>query len=284
MSELNGKLVFVTGVGRGIGKAIALKLAGAGYTVAGCARSPEELEQTAKESEGRIRTQVLDVRREADVGQWIRSEMKDFKGQPWGLVTAAGIYGPIGPFVEGDLGAWREAIDINLYGTLYPCYHFARELISMKKPGRIVLLSGGGATQPIPRFSSYCAAKSAVVRFGETLAVELKPHEITVNSIAPGQINTKFTEDILAAGPEKAGAAMYQKAIDMKNNAGGVPTDKAEALAEYLMSAEASPVTGKLVSAIWDPWAKFHKNADKIDKSDVFTLRRIVPEDRKLDL
>lgn len=278
------KLVFVTGIGRGIGKAIALQLSSAGFQVTGCARSVAELAETVKESEGLIRTKVLDVRREAEVGQWIRDEINNSGAEPWGLVTAAGIYGPIGPFIDGNLSEWRDAIDVNLYGTLNACYHFAGELQRLKKPGRIALLSGGGATQPIPRFSSYCAAKAAVVRFGETLAVELKPAGITVNSIAPGLVNTKFTEDILNAGAEKAGAAMYQKALDMKNSGAGAGTEKAEALAKYLMSEEAGVVTGKLISAVWDPWADFHKNAEKIDKSDIFTLRRIVPEDRKIEL
>src|SRR5262249_12081359 len=155
----------------------------------------------------------VDVTNLEAVTSWVRDEVRETQATPWGLVTAAGIHGAITPFVElgqaqGDWAEWKKGVEVNLYGTANACHAFARELINRKLPGPIAMLSGGGATQPIESLTSYCASKAAVVRFGETLACELKPHGITVNAIAPGAVNTAITETILEAGPEKAGRAL----------------------------------------------------------------------------
>jgi NAD(P)-dependent dehydrogenase (short-subunit alcohol dehydrogenase family) len=165
---------------------------------------------------------------------------------------------------------------VNLYGTAYACQAFARELLKRKLPGRIALLSGGGATQPIENLTSYCASKAAVVRFGETLAQELRDHGITVNAIAPGAVNTAITETILEAGPEKAGKGLYERTLKQKQSGGTTP-DKAAGLASYLMSEQSERVTGRLISAVWDDWATLHENRQILDSKDYYTLRRSVP-------
>src|SRR4051812_16387211 len=102
------KVVFVTGAGRGIGQAIALRLAKENYIVCGCSRTSSQLEETKKLSEGKIRTSTVDVTDYSAVQKWIEREIKDTGGTPWGLVTAAGIYGPIGTFLENSWEAWKE--------------------------------------------------------------------------------------------------------------------------------------------------------------------------------
>jgi NAD(P)-dependent dehydrogenase (short-subunit alcohol dehydrogenase family) len=128
----------------------------------------------------------------------------------------------------------------------------------------------------LPHFSNYCASKAAVVRFGETIAHEFAPHQITVNSIAPGAVNTKLTEELLKAGPEKAGKNMYEKALQQKES-GGTSPDKAADLTSYLLSDQASGITAKLLSAVWDPWPTLHLNTKTLSQSDTYTLRRVVP-------
>ena len=85
-----------------------------------------------------------------------------------------------------------------------------------RKKGKIIILSGGGATKPMPNFSAYAASKAAVVRFGETLAEELRDYNIDVNMIAPGSLNTTFMEQAIEAGPKKAGKQFYEQMIKQK--------------------------------------------------------------------
>ena len=277
-----GKLVFVSGAGRGIGQAIALRLAEKGYLVSGCLRTLEQLEETKKRSQGKVRIKKVDVSSEDQIKSWLEGEMKDTGFMPWGLVTAAGVYGPIGPFVENSWAEWKNALEINLFGTALLAKHFADTLISSHLPGRLVFMSGGGATQPQPNFSSYGACKAAVVRFAETLSHELKSHRVTVNCIAPGAVNTKFTEDLLKAGEKKVGKETYEKVLKQKQS-GGTPPDRAANLCEYLLSDAASLITGRLISAVWDPWPTLDQRATELEKTDIYTLRRIVPEDRNKD-
>lgn len=277
------KLVLVTGAGRGIGQAMALKLADAGYFVHGCARSKSELAHTRKLSGDRVQTTSLDVSEPDSLMAWIEKSCADKDATPWGLVTAAGVFGPIGPFTDLFRGKvwdeWRKAMEINLYGTAIAAGCFARLLLERRSLGRIVLLSGGGATQPMANFTSYCATKSAVVRFGETLALELKGTGITVNSVAPGSVNTRLLDDVINAGPDKAGRAFYDRTKAQKEKGDGDPGRAAE-LVEYLMSDASASITGKLISAIWDPWESFERPG-VLSREDLYTLRRVVPDEKK---
>jgi 3-oxoacyl-[acyl-carrier protein] reductase len=193
------------------------------------------------------------------------------------LVLNAGIYGPMGATESVDLIEWKRALEINLYGVLLPC----RAMIPhFKKNGRgkIVILSGGGATNPMPNISAYAASKAAVIRLMETLAEELKPFHVDVNAIAPGAMATRLVDEVLAAGPEKVGAAYFEKNKNWKER-GAVPLELGASLAVYLASAQSDNVTGKLISAQWDPWEKLHELKNDLN-SDIYTLRRIVPKDR----
>ena len=193
------------------------------------------------------------------------------------LVLNAGIYGPMGSTESVPLDEWRRALDINLFGVLLPC----RAVIPhFKKAGRgkIIVLSGGGATNPLPNISSYAASKAAVVRLAETLAEELKRFHVDVNAIAPGALKTRFVDQVLEAGPEKVGADFFAKNKKW-SEAGAVPLELGANLAVYLASAASDGITGKLISAQWDPWEKLHEFKGDLN-SDIYTLRRIVPKDR----
>ncbi len=272
------KSVFVTGAGRGIGRATALRLSEAGYVVYGCARSMKELEETRTLSGGKINIASVDVTQEASLASWFKESMKDSSVQPWGLVTAAGIYGPIGSFLSNNWADWKVAIEINLHGAALTTKLFAQALIDKKLGGRIIMLSGGGATKPMPNFSSYAASKSAVVRFAETLALELKEFGFSVNSVAPGAINTKLTDELLQAGPEKAGKEMYQAALKQKEGGGQSPTRCAD-LVNYLLKEETAAINGRLISAIWDPWETMLENHEIMKNPEIYTLRRVLTQE-----
>ena len=247
-----------------------------------CARSEKELNATRSELSAKFPTQKIlskacDVSNETQVKDLFTFALREL-GSIDALVLNAGIYGPMGPTESVDLNEWRRAIDINLFGVLLPC----RALIPHFKQagrGKIVVLSGGGATNPLPNISSYAASKAAVVRLMETLAEELKPHHVDVNAIAPGALATRLVDEVLAAGPEKVGAAFFEKNKQWKEK-GATPLELGAKLAVYLASAASNGITGRLISAQWDPWAQLAEHRDELSKSDIYCLRRIVPEDR----
>jgi NAD(P)-dependent dehydrogenase (short-subunit alcohol dehydrogenase family) len=176
------------------------------------------------------------------------------------------------------LSEWSEAIRINLAGAVLPCRAVLPEFKKRKK-GKIILLSGGGATKPMPFVSAYAASKAAVVRFGETLAEEVRDFGIAVNAVAPGMLKTRLLDDIVNAGPEKVGQSYYDLVMEQKAK-GATPLALGAALCVYLASDKSTGITGKLLSALWDPWEKLEERLADIRDSDIYTLRRIVPGDR----
>jgi NAD(P)-dependent dehydrogenase (short-subunit alcohol dehydrogenase family) len=280
--KLEGLNALVTGGSQGLGAAIAEHFLREGANVVICARSEKELFATRDRlarlfPSRKILAKTCDVAAEAQVNALVDFALSEL-GPLHILVNNAGIYGPKGPTESVDLPAWRQAMEVNLFGVLLPC----RSVIPhFKKAGRgkIIIISGGGATNPLPNISAYAASKAAVVRLMETLAEELRPFQIDVNAIAPGALATRLVDEILAAGPEKVGQAFFDKNKQWKET-GAVPLSLGAELAVHLASAQTNGITGKLISAQWDPWAKLHEHRDELAKSDIYCLRRIVPEDR----
>jgi len=280
--KLKGLNALITGGSQGLGKTIAGQYLQEGANVMLCARGEKELasardELAAKFPAQRVLAKACDVSNETQVNELAAFALKEL-GSLQALVLNAGVYGPMGPTELVDLEKWRRAIDINLFGVLLPCRAF---IPHFKKAGRgkIVVLSGGGATNPLPNISSYAASKAAVVRLMETLAEELRPHHVDVNAIAPGALATRLVDEVLAAGPDKVGAAFFEKNKQWKEK-GATPLELGAKLAVYLASAESDGITGKLISAQWDPWRDLQKYREDLAKSDIYCLRRIVPEDR----
>jgi NAD(P)-dependent dehydrogenase (short-subunit alcohol dehydrogenase family) len=196
------------------------------------------------------------------------------------LVNNAGVYGPMGPMgsiTDTDLAAWEQAMAINLMGSVYLARAVVPAMLAQGS-GKIIQISGGGATNPLPNISAYAASKAAVVRFAETLAEELRGKGVDVNCIAPGALNTRMLDEVLAAGPAAVGEAFYAKSMAQREQ-GGAGLVKGAQLAVYLASDASRGITGKLISAVWDPWAELHNRAQDLS-GDVYTLRRIVPKDR----
>src|SRR5205807_6845166 len=125
---------------------------------------------------------------------------------------------------------------VNLLGTALMT-RAVLPLLRAQGYGKIINLSGGGATAPLPRFSAYAASKAAVVRLTETLACELKDDHIDINAIAPGALNTRLLDDVLTAGPDKVGQDFYDRSVK-QHEQGGASLARGAALATYLASAE----------------------------------------------
>jgi NAD(P)-dependent dehydrogenase (short-subunit alcohol dehydrogenase family) len=280
--KLQNLNALITGGSQGLGKTIAEYFLREGANVVLCARSEKDLSATRAElaqqfPNQKVAAKTCDVAHEAQVNELVAFTLHEL-GSLDALVLNAGIYGPMGPTETVSLEEWRRALDINLFGALLP----SRAVIPhFKKAGRgkIVVLSGGGATNPLPNISAYAASKAAVVRLMETLAEELRSFHVDVNAIAPGALATRLVDEVIAAGPEKVGAAFFEKNKGWKEK-GAVPLELGASLAVYLASKESDGITGKLISAQWDPWKDLQKHRDDLAKSDIYCLRRIVPEDR----
>jgi NAD(P)-dependent dehydrogenase (short-subunit alcohol dehydrogenase family) len=197
------------------------------------------------------------------------------------LVNNAGVYGPKGTIDEVDWNEWAAAIRVNLLGSVLMA-RAALPHFKSHRYGKIVQLSGGGATAPLPRISAYAASKAGIVRFAETLAEEVREFSIDVNSIAPGALNTRLLDEVLEAGPAKVGQDFYERAVRQQTE-GGTPPERAADLAVFLGSSLSDGITGKLISAVWDPWETLADHVAELRSGDVYTLRRIVPKDRGLD-
>ena len=280
---LQGKRILITGASEGLGYAVAERCLVEGASVAICARSPERIERAgaglrASAGAGQsVFATVADVSNPQQVKALVANAARELGGLD-GLVNNAGIYGPKGLIEEVDWAEWARAIEINLMGTVLPC----REVLPLfrsRGSGKIVNLSGGGATAPLPRISAYAASKAAVVRFTETLAEELRGTSIDANAVAPGALNTRLLDEVLAAGPDKVGKNFYDRALKQKAD-GGAGLEKGAALCAFLLSGASDGITGRLLSAVWDPWADLPARRAELAESDIYTLRRIVPKDR----
>ena len=283
---LSGKTAIITGANQGLGLEIATKFVQAGANVMLCARNFSLLEQVKTDLDKlakpgqKILIKAADVSKEADVSALVK-ETLTLSGACQILVNNAGIYGPKGEIEEVDWLEWIKAIEINVYGSILMCRallpHFKKQGY-----GKVIQLSGGGATNPLPRISAYAASKAAIVRFAETLAEEVRGTGIDVNAIAPGALNTRLLDEVLAAGPEKVGQDFYDRSVKQKET-GGAPIERGAELAVFLASAASDGITGKLISAMWDDWEHWPEHLDELSESDAYTLRRIVGRDRDLD-
>jgi len=282
---LNGKVAIVTGANQGLGLEISRKYVNAGASIVMCARNGDLLTRAQKEltrglSPGQVIEVVLaDVSDTQSVDRLLKATLQRF-GRIDILVNNAGIYGPMGPIEEVDWAQWIKAIEINLVGSILMCRAVLPTMKGQQK-GKIIQLSGGGATSPMPNISAYAVSKAAIVRFAETLAEEVHEFNIDVNAIAPGALNTRMLDEVLAAGPEKVGQAFFDKSIKQKES-GGTGFDQGAELAVFLASDASNGITGKLISAVWDNWEHWPEHINELCTSDVYTLRRIAGRDRGL--
>lgn len=277
---LSNKVAIVTGASMGIGRAIAAALAAEGTNLVLCSRHGDELANAASELRRSCGTRIEAIPTDVSDPTQVRS-LVDFTLDRFGtidiLVNCAGVYGPIGPVTDVDSQAWLQCIGINLCGTFLTVQAVLPTMIQ-KRSGKIILLSGGGAVSPFPRFSAYGASKAGVVRFTETVSEEVKQHHIDINAIAPGPVNTRLLDQALAAG-DAAGKEFKAKSIRQKQE-GGVPPERIAELAVFLASPQTDGLSGRLISLLWDNWRDIPEHLPEIQASDVFTMRRIVPSDR----
>ena len=262
--------VLVTGAGRGIGKRLAIGFAGKGARVALMARSKAELDLCHLEIEHaggnalRLRADVGDYEQVSAAVERMRVQLG---AHPNVLVCAAATLGPIGPFAESNPKTWAEVVQTNLMGVLNACRAVLPHMLE-KRAGKIIILSGGGATPARPNFAMYGATKTALVRFAETLAEEVAESNIQVNCLSPGGTYTHMTDQILAAG-DRAGWREIEDAQQVRLT-GGVTHEKQIELALFLASEQSNHISGRLIN-VQDDWKKLK---DKTLSAELYRLRR----------
>lgn len=281
--KLENRNAIVTGANQGFGLAVAKELIREGASVVICARNLPRLNKAARELRAmampgqKVISIQADVSIQKDVKIVIEKSIKELKRIDI-LVNNAGVYGPKGLIENVDAVEWAKAIEINLFSVFYACKYILPHM-KKNKFGKIINLSGGGATNPLPRISAYASSKAAVVRLTETLAEEYCDCGVDINAVAPGALNTRLLEEVLKAGPGVVGEQFYNKALQQKAR-GGVPLERGASLCVYLASSESNGITGKLISAVWDPWKELGLHLVDLKNTDIYTLRRIVPQDR----
>jgi 3-oxoacyl-[acyl-carrier protein] reductase len=256
----------ITGSSSGIGRFLADSLAARGHAVCRLARSPQD-----------------GFSFQCDVSDWPALQ-NCAKGatRKWpaadGLICCAAVQGPIGPAMEMDPAAWCSTLAANLDGTFFTIRAFYPLLRKTGRRAKIICFSGGGGAGPRPNFTAYGVSKAGVVRLVETLAAEWRGQPLDINAVAPGAIFTRMTEQVLASGAAMAGKVEFERASKQSRD-DGAQLEQVLGLIEFLLSSKSDGITGKLISAVWDPWDKLHEFKQDLD-SDIYTLRRIVPKDR----
>lgn len=270
---LENKNIILTGAGRGIGREIAKKLASEGAQLALIARTESELKETLdiiNPAKNNTFYKTLDISNETKVIESFDEIITRMKGVDC-LINNAGIQHPIGLFNNTKLTDWKSNFKINLFGTVNCTFAVIKKMIEQKS-GKIINMSGGGSTSPRPNFSAYGISKTAIVRFTETIAEELKGHNIFVNAVSPGAVNTKMLDEVLAAN-ENAGME-FNDAVKRKKEGGNDPAIAADLIC-FLCSELSDGITGKLISAQWDKWNESAFQEMLRNDKNFGTLRRI---------
>lgn len=194
------------------------------------------------------------------------------------LVNNAAIQNPISDIENLDINDWKMNIELNLNVPVLMCNAMI-PLLKKNSFSSIINISGGGATGPRPEFSAYAASKTALVRFTETIALELEKYNINVNAIAPGVMPSQMMQDIIKK--EKVNDREKKTAHHSINE----PFEIKEILDlfEFLSSDVSAGLTGRLISAKWDNWKQWPSNLMELIDKDLYTLRRITARDKSLN-
>ena len=247
--KLANRLAFITGGGRGIGRAIAIAFAGEGASVALAARTRDQIEKVASEIEGDSAAFVCDVALFGDVERAFELTIKKFGRAPDILVNNAGI-AETAPFVKTDEAMWQRHLAVNLTGNFH-CTRLALPAMMAAGWGRIINIASIAGKTGAPYISAYAASKHGVLGLTRTLALEVASIGITVNAICPGYVDTEMTsrgvENISArTGISAEEATEALKRMSPQNRM--ITAEEVAALALLLASDEGRGINGQAIN------------------------------------
>ncbi len=273
--KLNETRAVVTGAGRGIGRAIAVRLAAEGARVALVARTEPELRETQKiiENEGGSAAVIpADVSKPKEVeilAERARSEM----GGADLLVNDAGRLGSLGPAWSADPVNWWADVTVNLYGVFLTCRAFLPDMIE-RDNGRIVNMVGGGTASPFPFASAYASSKAAVMRFTENLAVELEEtgSSVRVIALSPGFVKTEMTKQFKETEAGRKWMGDMARRLEQDED---VPPDLAAGLVAEIATGGLDRLHGRYLHSDEDARRieRLREETDEIIDKDLRTLR-----------
>jgi NAD(P)-dependent dehydrogenase (short-subunit alcohol dehydrogenase family) len=240
--DLGGRKALVTGASRGIGLAIARGLGRCGASVALTARKAEALQAAA----GQLRTEGIDalplVCHQGDPSA-IRTlfEKLDSAGRTPDVVVINAATNPVyGPLLDVDLGAWQKILEVNLTGSLLTAQLAARRMVEAGR-GSIVFISSVAGLEPLPGLGAYSVSKAGLLGLMRALARELGPRKVRVNAIAPGLIETRFSEALFT---DRAAYDSFVARVPLGRH--GQPDDVVGA-AIFLAADASAYVTGQVL-------------------------------------
>ena len=251
--RLSGQVALITGGGRGIGRAIALRFASEGAAVMLAATRRDTLEATAAEirtAGGRAATALADVADEAAVKSVVAATLAQLGGLDI-LVNNAGVGGPTLRVVDMERADWDRTLAVNVTGAFLCSKHAVPHMVA-RRSGRIVNITSIAGLMGYPLRSPYAVSKWGLIALTRTLAGELGEWGITVNAIAPGAVKGERVEGVIKA----RAAALGRPAADVERELFVDPTalkrmvgpDDVAATAAFLASDDAANITGETIS------------------------------------
>jgi NAD(P)-dependent dehydrogenase (short-subunit alcohol dehydrogenase family) len=242
---LQGKVAFVTGAGRGLGRSIALAMAREGARVVIMSRTAEELQEVVS----RVRAYggegdycEGDVSVPEGVWRGIAKAHKQYKGLDI-LVNNAAIIGPARFLEDADVAAWQRTVNTNLYGT-FLCSRAAGLVMKERGSGKIINISSGLGQMAYPRFCAYSVSKAGEIQMTRSLAEEWRPLNIQVNAIDPGVMDTGMQKGVRDLGPAVLGLDLYEHFVEFKDKGLMKDPESVSPLAVYLASSLSNHLSG----------------------------------------
>ncbi len=238
---LQNKVALVTGAGRGIGRAAAIRLAQAGCDLVLVSRSADELAEVARKVEvcgRRSLVIVADVTTEGCATD-IVDQVRHAFGRLDLLINNAGIAGPVGPVADMDMTAWLRCFEVNLHAPVA----FCKAALGLMHEGRIINVASGAGTFAIPYFSAYVSSKCALIRFSEILAKEVAGRGIKVFAIEPGTVRTALAEQTLQSPEVQKWMPWFQ---DLFTQCRDIPAEQAAEFIFQLAAGMADQNSGQL--------------------------------------
>lgn len=273
--DLSGQIAIVTGGGRGLGRAMAQRLAAAHAAVAVVARSEEQLAETVdliQAAGGRAMAVAADIADNSAVERMTQTVEQEL-GPVDLLINNAGVIGTPGPIWEADPDDWRQTIDVNLFGA-FLCARAALKSMVKRRKGRIVNVATAAALWPIPYGHGYCVTKAALLRFTECLAADTREHGVVVFAIDPGTVRTAMTAYLMES---EAGQTYMPWVREFMARGDDVPADLCANLVTLLASGKVDSLSGRFIQ-VSDNIDQLLQNVEQIQQNDLYTLRL-----RKLD-